>query len=476
MKSTHLAILLLGVFSLSCQNDFLTLAPQTDRNELTFYRTADDYKNALVGGYTTLRASGLYGSSLIWMGEISTDNTDYGQTRQANNVDNFQFIDRNYTALNTIVYAAWRDHYVGLRRVNAILNRIGGASIPENLKNQYTGEAQFLRALFYFDLVRLFGDVPLLTDEITNPDGASNLTRTSSEAVYELIINDLKSAEQKLPAQYGSTDIGRATQGAAKALLGKVYLTRREWANASTKLKEVVAGGRYQLLPNYADVFSFATPTNAEILFNVQYKSGNTGQGSNFWANFTPWGIGTVVLGPNVGQGLGINRPLPDLINAYEPGDKRKTASIQTSYTATNGSVVNEPFVIKYKQTGTLASDSDVDFPVLRYADVLLMIAEANNETAFNQESVTLLNQVRQRAGLTPTKATDQASLRLAIENERRVELAFENQRWFDLVRKGRYVEVMRAKGLKVNDFNTLFIIPQREIDLNKNLTQNPGY
>lgn len=477
MKIKLLSFLILGLLSMSsCQDDFLALSPQTDRNALDFYQTAADYNNALVGGYNTLRASGLYGSSLIWMGEVSADNTDYGVTRQAGNVDNYQFIDHTYTSLNNIIYSAWRDHYLGIRRVNAILTRIEGAAIAENLKAQYTGEAQFLRALFYFNLVRLFGDVPLLKDEITTPDGASSLTRTPAEQVYQFIISDLQSAEQKLPATYATSDIGRATQGAAKGLLGKVYLTRKEWDKATAKLKEVVASAKYQLLPKYADVFSFATPTNPEILFNVQYKSGNTGQGSNFWASFTPWSIGTAVLGVNGGNGGGVNRPLPEFINAYEAGDTRKTFSIQASYLDAKGVEVKEAFSIKYKQFGALPSDSDVDFPVLRYADVLLMIAEATNEIGFNTEAVGLLNQIRQRAGLAPTKAVDQASLRLAIENERRFEFAFENQRWFDLVRTGRYLAVMRAKGFKMTDFNTLYIIPQREIDLNASLTQNPGY
>lgn len=477
MKKTVLAALLMGALSLSsCQDEFLELAPQTDRNSLNFYKTAADFNNAVIGSYTTLRASGLYGSSLIWMGEVSADNSDYGVTRQSGNVDNYQFIDHTYTSLNNIVYSAWRDHYLGIRRVNAILTRIQSATIPENVKTQYTGEAQFLRALFYFNLVRLFGDVPLVKEEITDPEGASNLTRTPAEEVYQFIISDLQSAEQKLPAQYSTADVGRATQGAAKGLLGKVYLTRKEWDKAATKLKEVVASAKYQLLPNYADVFSFATPTNAEILFNVQYKSGNTGQGSNFWASFTPWSIGTAVLGPNGGNGGGVNRPLPDLINAFETGDTRKTFAIQLSYVDPRGVTVNEPFVTKYKQYGALPSDSDVDFPVLRYADVLLMIAEATNEVGFNAEAVGILNQIRKRAGLAPTTAADQSSLRLAIEKERRLEFVFENHRWFDLVRTGRYLTVMRAKGYTMNDFNILHIIPQREIDLNPSLTQNPGY
>ncbi|GAB3704860.1 RagB/SusD family nutrient uptake outer membrane protein [Spirosoma flavus] len=470
MKAKHLFLALLSASLLtSCNDNFLALTPQTDRNTVNFYQTAADFNNAVVGAYASLKLSGVYGTSLYWMGEVSTDNADYGvTTRQAVNVDNFQFVDRTYTSLNDIIYTAWRDHYVGISRTNAILTRIEGASIADNVKKQYRGEAQFIRALLYFDLVRLFGDVPLVTSEITSPDGASSLTRMPAEDIYKLIISDLQSAEQALPVSYGTADVGRVPQGAAKALLGKVYLTRKDWTNAASKLKEVITSAKYQLLPKYSDVFSFATPTNAEILFNVQYKSGNTGQGSNF-------GPVQASEGARI-TGGSMRYPTADMDAAYEPGDLRKSFSMKSSYIDANGQTINQRYVSKYVQFGSLNNDSDIDFPVLRYADVLLMYAEALNEVSFNPEAVTYLNQVRKRAGLADTKATDQTSFRLAIEQERRVEFAFENQRWFDLVRTGRYVAVMTAKKLPVKDFNTFYLIPQREIDLNKNLKQNPGY
>ncbi|MGA0555597.1 RagB/SusD family nutrient uptake outer membrane protein [Larkinella sp. VNQ87] len=470
MKVKRIFLSLIALLALAgCQDDFLALSPATDRNTVNFYQTAADFNNAVVGTYASLKQSGTYNTSLYWMGEVSTDNTNYGvTTRQAVNVDNFQFIDHTYTSLNDIIYAAWRDHYKGISRANAILTRIETAGIADNLKTQYKGEAQFLRALLYFNLVRLYGDVPLVTTEITTADGASTLTRTPAEDVYKLIISDLQSAEQALPVSYSSTDVGRAPQGAAKALLGKVYLTRKEWDKAATKLKEVISSGKFQLLPKYADVFSFATPTNAEILFNVQYKSGNTGQGSGF-------GPVQASEGARI-TGGSMRYVTADMEAAYEPGDLRKAFSMKSSYIDANGQPINQRYVSKYVQFGALANDSDIDFPVIRYADVLLMYAEALNEVGFNPEAVSSLNQVRQRAGLPATTATNQSAFRLAIEQERRVELAFENHRWFDLVRTGRYVTVMNAKGLKVQDFHTLYLIPQREIDLNKNLTQNTGY
>lgn len=471
MKSNGFFLTIVTIaFTLSaCQEGFLALSPQTERNTLEFYKTAADFNNAVIGNYNALKLAGTYNSSLYWLGEVSADNTDFGvTTRQSGNVDNFQFIDHTYTTLNDVIYVAWQHQYTGISRSNAILTRIENAEIADNLKSQYRAEAQFLRALFYFNLVRSFGDVPLVTEEITTPDGASNLTRTAAEQVYQLIISDLLSAEATLPVSYGGTDLGRATKGAAKSLLGKVYLTRKEWDKAAAKLKEVITSGTYQLLPRYADVFSPATPVNAEIIFNVQYKSGNTGQGSNF-------GPVQASEGARI-TGGGMRYPTADMEAAYEVGDLRKTISMKPTFTDASGILNNQRYVSKYVQYGSLSGDSDIDFPVLRYADVLLMYAEALNEISFNAEAITNLNLVRKRAGLGATTATDQASFRLAIEQERRVELAFENHRWFDLVRTGRYMAVMRSKGYTVQDFNTLYLIPQREIDLNKSLKQNVGY
>ena len=315
MKSNRCLLTILGFLCTltSCQDGFLALSPQTERNTLEFYKTAADFNNAVVGNYNALKLSGTYNNSLYWLGEVSADNTDFGvTTRQSGNVDNFQFIDHTYTSLNDLIYTAWQHQYVGISRANAILTRIEGADIAENLKTQYKGEAQFLRALFYFNLVRSFGDVPLVTQEITTPDGASNLTRTPAEQVYQLIISDLQSAETYLPVSHNSSNIGRATSGAAKSLLGKVYLTRHEWDKAAAKLNEVITAGTYQLLAKYADVFSYTNPVNAEIIFNVQYKSGNTGQGSNF-------GPVQASEGARI-TGGGMRYPTADMEAAYEAG------------------------------------------------------------------------------------------------------------------------------------------------------------
>jgi hypothetical protein len=300
----------------------------------------------------------------------------------------------------------------------------------------------------------------------------SYLRRPVAE-VYAQIIKDLTEAASKLPISSTGTDIGRATQGAAKGLLGKVYLTRKSYAEAARVLKEVIDAGTYQLLQNYADLFRDANAHNRESIFEVAYKSNSQGRGNTFATLFAPRTGGVAVTGQGASQGY--NRPTRDMITAYEAGDSRKPASLAESWM--NGStVVNDPYVRKYMTQLQSPNDGDANWIVLRYADVLLMYAEALNEQNQSAQALPFLNQVRKRAGLADVTASGQTALRTALENERRVELAFEGHRWFDLLRTGRALEVMREKGKTVSDKDLLFPIPQQQRDINPALTQNPGY
>ena len=478
---TRLICLSLLAFWISACKDFLSVVPETERTVANFYKTAADFNTAVVGTYATYKQAGLYGNgggSLIWMGEVSTDNTDYGYTRTPVSALGFEIEDLNYSLSNTYFRDAWLGHYQGIGRANAILDRIGATTFDATLKAQYEGEARFLRAQFYFNLVRLFGDVQLITSEINDPYGTAKIGRSPAADVYALIISDLTSAEDKLPAAITAANAGRASKWAAKSLLGKVYLTQKQYDKAAAKLKEVIDANVHSLMPNYTDVFAATTSfaANKEVILSVQYKGGQINQGGSFYSLWTPFGAISPDFGVSGGPGDGVNRPTPDLIAAYEPGDVRKAASIVTSYKDAQGKVVNEPYPVKFRQTGIIRGESDVDYPMLRYADVLLMYAEALNEQGQSATALPFLNQVRKRAGLADSKATAQADLRLALEQERRVELAFESQRWFDLVRTGRFVPVMTAKGYAAKPLQVLYPIPQRETDLNKNLTQNPGY
>jgi tetratricopeptide (TPR) repeat protein len=481
MKITFFTLVLLACFLGSCQDISLDQVPQTERSEANFYKTNADFYNAIVGVYGALKLPGIIekgSGSYLYMTEMVTDNTDTGQARGGTATELYYFEDFNFALSSTTISNAWIGHYAGIARTNSILDRLNAANIPQASKDRFEGEAKFMRALFYFNLVRFFGDVQLVTQEITSPYGANSIPRSPAAEVYALIISDLKTAETKLPATIPTAEAGRASSWAAKTLLGKVYLTLKQYDNAATKLKEVIDGNTYSLMPKYADVFAATTSyaANKEYIFAVQYKSGQVGQGSDLWSNWAAVNSSVALLGTGGGTGGGFNRPTADMEAAYEVGDLRKDASMLSSYKAANGTAVNERYVVKFRQQGALNADSDVDFPVLRYADVLLMYGESLNESGRTAEGLPYLNLIRKRAGLTDKTALSQADFRLAMEQERRVELAFEGHRWFDLVRNGRFVTVMKAKNYKVQDFNQLYLIPQREIDLNKTLTQNTGY
>jgi tetratricopeptide (TPR) repeat protein len=472
-----LAICLLG----SCNDISLEQTPQTERSEVNFYKTNADFYNAVVGVYGTLKHTGIIGQgsgSYLYMAELSTDNTDTGAARGGTANELYYFEDFNFSLASTTISNAWTGHYVGIARTNSILDRLPAATIPQASKDRFEGEAKFMRALFYFNLVRFFGDVQLVTKEITSPYGANSIPRSPAAEVYNLIIADLKTAESKLPATIPSAEAGRASLWAAKSLLGKVYLTLKQYDNAAAKLKEVIDGNAYSLMPKYADIFPATTSyaANKEYIFAVQYKSGQIGQGSDLWSNWAAVNSSVALLGTGGGVGGGFNRPTADMEVAYEPSDLRKDASMLSSYKAANGTNVNEKYVVKFRQQGALNNDSDVDFPLLRYADVILMYGESLNELGRTAEALPFLNQTRKRAGLADKTGLSQADYRLAIEQERRVELAFEGHRWFDLVRTGRFATVMKAKGFKTQNFHQLYLIPQREIDLNKALSQNTGY
>jgi len=477
--------LFLSVFLISsCNKDFPNQVPETTRTTGNVYKTPGDFYNAIIGTYATLKHNGLYGnggsaSALLNLGETVSDNADFGATRAVSNVSTFELEDFNFSLSNTFFSATWTGNYIGIARANTMLGRLPGASLDKALSDRFEGESKFLRGLFYFNLVRSFGDVQLITTETKEPSEGYSIPRSPSAKVYEQIISDLSAAESLLPAVIPNAEAGRASRWAAKALLGKVYLTQKDYTKTAAKLNEVITSGQFNVTANtYAAVFSNTTSfsANKDIIFAVQYKSGNIGQGSAIWSATIPWGGQGSIFGVNGGSGEGFLRPTADMIAAYEAGDLRKTASVATSYL--NGSTtVNERYTVKYRQSGIIQNEADIDFPVLRYADVLLMYAEALVEQAQVATALPFVNQVRTRAGLPGLQPTlAQADARLAVENERRVELAFEGQRWFDLIRTGRYLPVMTSKGFATKEFHKLYPIPQRETDLNSGLGQNPGY
>ncbi len=482
MKAKYwLPLILSGIIMTSC-SDFLDLDPQKDQNAATFFKTADQIGNAVNGAYSTMQSNNMYGFWYI-LAEIPSDNTIGLISGSVTDRDEF---DKFYLrTTNPYLANFWNESYRGINKCNTVLDKIDAVDMDKTLKERYKLEMKFLRGLFYFNLVRIFDGVPVVTS-ITSISQAYAVPRSSRDAVYTQIIKDFEAAED-LPAHYTGTDIGRATSGAAKAMLAKVYLTLNDYPNAEIKLNEVIQSSEYNLLENtlgsingngYASVFSPTNHNHKESVFDVQFKKGGVGEGS-IWPNYFAPQNSPVV---SVGSGGGDNIPTLDISQAYEPGDLRKQYSMADSYTSATGSVVNVRYVTKYTDVPYQQDDANNNFPVTRYADVLLMYAEALNENGKTSEACTYLNMVRRRgfgyqtSEISPydINTADKDDFKLKVEHERRVELAFECHRWFDLIRTGRAVEVLTAKGSKINSTNLIYPIPQKQIDINpKVITQN---
>lgn len=484
LKYNLIAIALLGVSFSSC-SDFLEQNPQTDLSENDFYKTADDIASAVNGAYSSLQEGDIYGNWYIF-GEIPSDNTRNqlsGSVTTQDEFDKFYIDTQNATIANF-----WKAAYKVINRTNTVLGRIDGIPIDASLANRYKLECKFIRALMYFNLVRVYGDVPLVLKEI-NIAESYDILREPQANVYNQIIADLKEA-QALPVSYPAAEDGRATQGAAKALLGKVYMTLRNYTEAETILGEVVNSGRYSLLENtpgslnidgYGSVFSPINHNSREGIFEIQFLKGGYSEGSNYANNFAPENSGTNVVA--VGGTGGNNVPEMDIYNAYEEGDLRRDFSMSLGYydNRKNNEWVESRYVCKFMDVPYQNNDASNNYPVIRYADVLLMYAEALNQNGKTAEACRYLNMTRRRGfGYQTTETspvdlqtTDKTQFERMVEQERRVELAFENHRWFDLIRTGRAVEVMKSKGFALNETNLTCPIPQKQIDVNPKLTQN---
>jgi len=466
----------------SCKKDFIDLNPPSNLNSTSFYKTESDMNQAVLSAYAGLHDE--YNNPFIRLGEIRSDNTTYswlaGNPADDNGIDVFAspLLPENGYPTN-----CWNLGYNVILRSNIVISRIGNVTFKdEKLKNQYTAEARFVRALMYFWLNRVFGGYAINNEllgvinvdkEIT-PAEAYKLNRSSLQSTYDLIVSDLKYAEENLPASYAGNSIGRVTKWGAKGLLSKVYMTMAgyplnkgaEYYNlAVQKSEEVISTSGASLVPSYADLFDVGKKNSSESLFEIQYQKGSAnGVAGSPWNNdFAPrFSDKEVVL---VGDKGGVNSPTGDMSRAYEVGDPRKYVSMRDNWISSkNGAVQNERYVRKYYDVSTTNSDNGNNWIELRLADVYLLDAEALVRTGGDKsKAISYVNKIRQRArntkgdpAITPsanllrdytlTDFADDNALLMAIEKERRVELAFENHRWFDLVRTGRAKDVMIAE------------------------------
>ncbi|GEO05145.1 membrane protein [Adhaeribacter aerolatus] len=502
MKKIYL-LGLISLFTFSCKEDFIDLQPISDMNAGIFYKTEKDMNQAVLSPYASLRS--LYNQNFIYVSEIRSDNTTFswvpGNSKDMTSIDNF---GDPLLSDNTFITNVWNDSYNTILRSNIVLDKIDAVTFTDNkLKEQYKAEARFIRALVYFWLVRVYGDVPKVDHQLSVQE-AYTIGRSSTEEIYNFIVEDLKFAEANLPTSYAAVDKGRVTVGGAKGLLAKVYMTMAGYplkkgapyyALAEAKALEVINMPQYSLVPDYKALFDVTKKNSSESLFEIQYKKGGTSTGSPWNNDFAPRFSNKEVV--QVGDKSGFNAPTPDMSKAYEPGDPRKSISMSDGYVAVpGGQTVNEKYVKKYYDVSFSGSDNDNNWIELRLADIYLIYAEALVRQGKQQAvALTYLNKIRQRArnstggsaNILPDYApfSSDAEFLLAIEKERRVELAFENHRWFDLVRTERAKAVMTAEQKEQNGFNPtawkdnmlLFPIPLQVIQSNpEKINQNPGY
>lgn len=378
---------------------------------------------------------------------------------------------------------SWRNYYSAINRANLVIDRLNAAGTSILNKDRRMAEAKFLRAFAYFDLVRIWGDVPMPVAPISIEEGYK-LTCTKVDKIYsDVIIPDLQFAESKLAVKYSGTDLGRVTKGAAMSILGRVYLTVKDFPKAEAKLKEVTTMG-YALLADYNDLFNYSKDEHhSEYIFDIEYQDGGLGLGSGYSNKFLPksaGSLGDLFYGVKGGAGEQ-NTPTVDFFNAFDPADKRRDVTVAKGYFDASGIFRGflqiATFTKKYLAPTPANNDSKVNWKVIRYGDVVLMLAEALNETGKTNEAIPYVNMIRKRAGLTEYTTLTQAEARTKIYDERRFELGMEGIRWFDLVRTGRALTVMAPFGIKPH--MTVFPIPLIEVQIINNpsvLPQNPGY
>ncbi len=496
------SVLVIGLFiSISCSDEFLDVAvqggPTTESDPNLAQKLVTGVYNSLLQGDSWGNGD-VHGFAFISVTDIRSDDADKGSTPSdqqvpVGDIDNFTL-----TPTNRFAETLWSGYYNSIGAANQALASLANASVDDDTRNQLIGEVRFLRGYLYFNLVRMYGGVPLVLRVPENAEEANNepafQTRASVEAVYDAIIADLDFAVEHLDLE-SETPTGHATKGAAQTLLAKVHMYLGNWQTVYDLTEEVIASGQYMLLDDYAVLFRQAGDNSAESIFEIQ--TGKFNNANLKVDNYTaPQGVRSGGLGGWDDLGWGFNTPSTDLIGAYEEGDLRRDATIifiDNSGTH-QGTMLWDGFRVPSKDSvqnlyynykaytsrleEEFAIPQDKDRPqnvkILRYAEVLLMNAEAAVRLGIG-DPASRINALRERAGLEPL---GNVTLE-AVWRERRVELALEHDRFFDIVRQGRAAEVMLEAGKDNFEEGTheLLPIPNSQILLSAGkLEQNPGY
>lgn len=471
--SKFIGACLLLLSSTGCGDSFLDLSPISNANVNDFYKTTSDFDVAVNAAYASLYVIFDPEGPVSYVAEQMGDNATLYSVGGAAG-DLIAFKDYTLQASNTQVYLFWQQYYSALFDINNILYRIRETTFSENYKTSVSAQMRFLRALYYYYMVQSWGDVPLITKPVSAQE-AYDVLRSPSSEVYKQIVEDLKYAVDHLPVGSGVAKPGMASKGAAQMLLGSVYLSLGNKADAGTVLMSVYNSNVYSLVPQYASLWGTGAihKNTTESIFEIQYKGGVGNPYSKYWSSFTPTDNGVLTR-----YGKGMNQVADDLYSEYETGDPRRDISISPGYTDAQGNFKGVKYTIKWMDTSAPIDGSqeasDNNFIVFRYADLLLLLSEATGDPQY-------LNKVRGRVGLPlygePAYPAKYSSVALAVEHERRVELAMEFHRWFDLKRTGRASAVLSAKkGKQITASMLLLPVPLIVRTQNPLISQNSGY
>ena len=471
LKFAITTFIVLLLFS-GCKKDFLEKSPPDALTEDGFYNSAERAQLGVNAIYVALQGS--WSENLMRINDVPSGDLVLSNTTPLE-YNNFTY----YPAL-TQIHSSYSGLYQGIIRSNAVIKNVPAINMTDALKNQYVGEAKFLRALNYFTLVNLFGAVPLITEPLENTDAAL-VARTPVADVNKVIIADLLAAEAGLPVSFSGNNLGRATKGAAQALLGKVYLYNKDYTNAEKYFSLVIASNRYSLMDNFQEVWHRSFENNKESIFEVQFADIG-GSGSNLKN-------GTML--PAVNGATGSTLATKRAFDAFDPADPRRGMTIFKAgdVFAPNVSAALAVFNPTWSASGyavkkgmwpiMYVNGSGINYPLIRYADVLLMYAEAANELNQIDKARDAVNLVRQRPSVMMPKLTvvdtgTKQKMFDAIVKERQVELMFEFQRFMDLKRWGMAATVLGPLGYQAK--HSLFPIPQLERDINPKLSQNTDW
>lgn len=490
MKKIFYTLCSLAFLLSGCHDSLLNPVPESVLTEKNYYNTANDIDLAVLGIYNRLQTRKPTDYQIL---EVPTDNLYLSANTLIEGTPEMDMLSVNAT--NPLIAAFWETTYNGIFRTNAVLTNLDKPTdYASGEKEQFEGEAKFMRALFYFDLVRLFGDVPKVTG-ILSVEEAASIGRSAEDEIFALIIEDLERAIEILPLK-NAIENGRANKAAAIALLIKVHVYQQNWDLAKAQLDRFFneTGSSFSLVSDFSSLWKIASENNTEVLFSLNYIDGSNGH--NLSTAFLP---NSGVIGI-ASRGNEIALPSWSLHKNYVEGDRRKSPTITEWWIPPNTPNVPPiwyPYVNKYAVPHT-QGQSGLDLPILRYADILLLQAEVLYHLGQQQEALNALNKIRERAfgnsdhNYTTASITNEQDFFHVLFLERQLEFAYENERWFDLVRSGKFEEVMKQEErlfnhanqtpvkvtLKPQAYMKRFPIPQRQIDQSAAgiLVQNEGY